>query len=127
MPKLTELQERERATWQYRAVALLRGNQTLPGCILLAALGLAASNPPTLGLTAVIDEDGFLYSDFVDRERNVHEALRIGAVEDVVNAFRRVIDELHLNDGEVKELFDTIRKWIERDERAINNMAGDHD
>lgn len=124
--KLTEAQEAERATWQYRTIAHLRGNQTIAGCILLAALGRVASNPPTFGLHAVIDADGYVFSDFVDRSRQVREAIPICSAEQLAHKFRDVADELKLDDDDRTALFDEIRKWISKDLRAINNMEGDH-
>lgn len=125
--RLTEAQEKERATWQYRAIQRLRGNQTITGCILLSALGRVASNPPTMGLHAVIDENGVLHTDFVDKYRVVHEALPICEAAIMAEAFKRVADELQFTDAETIAMFTEVRRWVSKDLRAINNMEGDHD
>lgn len=124
-PPLTEAQERERESWQYRAITRLRGNQTLTGMILLSALNRVPSNPPWLGLHAVIDMDGEVWADFVGRDRKLQEAMHICSAQVLAEAFKRVADDCTMTDAETVAMFAEVRKWISKDLRAINNMEGD--
>lgn len=125
--KLSEAQERERASWQYRAILATRGNQSMMGCMLQAIVGIAASNPPTMGLTALISEDGFLFTNFVDRHGRLHAAapeaafppLCIGEIKAVVGEVRELADRLNFSDADREALFDAFRKWVAVDMRAI--------
>ncbi len=125
--KLTPEQEAQRATWQYRAILATRGNQTMMGCVVQAILGRAASNPPRLGLTAVISEDGYVFTNMVDRHGRLHGAgpeavfppLCLGSVAGLVGEFRALADQLKLEDVDREAMFTELRKWITADFRAI--------
>ncbi len=123
--RLTPEQEAERATWQYRAISYLRGNQTLTGMILLSALGRVPSNPPWVGMHAIIDEDGEVWTDFVGRDRKLVEAFHVCPSHILAEAFKRVADACKMTDAELDAMFGEVRKWISKDMRAINNIEGD--
>lgn len=126
--KLTPEQEAARASWQYRCIDKLRGNQTLAGCILTAALGRVASNPPTVGMTGWIDKAGRVRSHYVTKARDVLPDAYLGiTAQEMAEGYRRLADHLKLNDGERVELFDTIRKWVAKDERAESNLEASHE
>lgn len=121
--KLTAEQEAARASWQYRCIDRLRGNQTLAGCILTAALGRVASNPPTVGMTGWIDKHGRMRSHYVTKARDVIPDCFLGVTAtEVSEGFRRLADDLKLEDEDREALFGTIRKWVVKDERATSNM-----
>lgn len=120
--------EWERSTWQYKAIAATKGNQTRLGMIVLAILGIAPNNPPRLVCpTAVIDENGWIWSWFQmpsDRKGEArHEPLcKVDKLRDGLN---RIADEWQFTDAERIAMFDQARKWIERDERALAEAKAD--
>lgn len=123
-PRLTEAQEAERATWQYRAIDRCKGNQTWMGRVLLSALGRVPNNPPWYGLTAVISVDGFLFTIFVDKDRHADLAC-VGEVSKIVDAFKRLADVLDFSEEDTIAMFKEVQRWVSKDYRAINNKEGD--
>lgn len=131
MAKLTEAQERQRASWQYRAVEATQGNRSMMGCLVQAVIGHGASNPPTMGLTGFITAEGFLFTNFIDRHGRLHAAsdeavfppLCIGHIDGVIAEFRALADQLRLNDPDREAMFDALRKWVAVDERAMTPVV----
>lgn len=121
-PKLTEAQERERASWQYRAIAATRGNQSRLGCILLACLGRNAKHPPAFGANAIITSDGFVMAHFVGKDGRGHHGALVGEISDLVGNFRGLADHLKLSDIDRKEMFDKVRQWISLDYRIKKEL-----
>jgi hypothetical protein len=110
--------EAARASWQYRAIAATRGNQTRLGAVLLGVLGKSGDRYPAYGLNAEIDAHGVVWSAMHDRYGNPYRRVIVGDVEDLTNNFRGLADHLKLSDGERKEMFDALRKWISHDYRV---------
>lgn len=112
-----------RQNWRYRAIEATKGNQSKLGCIVLAILGRAATNPPWFGPTCVITPDGYVLANFVDKERRLHEGYLIGDVEDFVGNLRGLADHLRLTDDERVEFFEQAQKWVAVDYRADPDYA----
>lgn len=110
--------ERQRATWQYRAVLATGGNKSQLGAIVIAVLGKAPDNPPRFGSAAVITSDGYVQAHFQTKDGVWHQGAFVGAVDDLVANFRGLADHLKLSDAERVEMFDELRKWISVDYRA---------
>ncbi len=104
--------------WRYRAVNATRGNQTMLGCILLAVINRPAKNPPWFGPTCVINPEGVVLSNFVDRHNTMHVALPVCTVPELVDEFRRLADTCNMTDSERQEMVDELRKWVSVDYRA---------
>lgn len=119
--KLTEAQERERASWQYRVIAASRGNSTLIGTLVLAVLGRNAKSAPAAGENAIITDNGWIVTKFLTREGKLHEAAPVGRVSDIVDVLRQLSDAALLNDAERVEFFAQVRAWIVRDYRATSD------
>lgn len=116
--------ERIEAGWRSRAVVVTKGNQTMLGCIVQAVIGVAASNPPTFGLTAIIDVDGIVRTNMIKRNRTTgeneaHIGVPLGTTIQLRDAWRRLADAVRANDTEREEMFDLLRKWAGTDFRAI--------
>lgn len=117
--KLTSEQERQRATWQYRAVEATRGNQSLLGLIVLATLAKSASNPPKITGSATITKDGHVLAAFQGRDDPAPRPLtHICTVEELQSNFSGLADSLKLNDLDRVAMFTELKKWIWKDERA---------
>ena len=116
--------ERIEAGWRSRAVIVTRGNQTMLGCIVQAVIGVAASNPPTLGLTAIIDAGGIVRSNLIKRNRatgrnEAHVGVPLGSTIALRDEWRRLADAIKATDAEREEMFDLLRRWAGTDFRAI--------
>jgi hypothetical protein len=116
--------ERLEAGWRSRAVMATRGNQTMLGCMVQAVIGVAANNPPTMGITAIIDADGIVRTNLIKRDRatgaNVaHVGVPVGSTIQVRDEWRFLADHIKATDAEREEMFDLLRKWAGTDFRAI--------
>lgn len=118
-PGERERTEAVRQSWPYRAIERTRGNQTLLGTILLSIIGRVASNPPTAGMTAIIDRDGVVRTNMVGRDHKAYVGVPIGTVEHFVANLRRLADDLQLADADRVAMFDQARKWVSHDFRVI--------
>ena len=124
-PELTEQQEAERKTWQYRAIKATCGTQSRLGAILVAALGRSErlQGRRIVG-RASITSDGYVMVDFVDSHGRYHFKAFICSVEDLTRNLRGLSDMLKLSDAERIEMFDEVRKWIDVDYRAHPGAGG---
>jgi hypothetical protein len=120
-----ERREAERQSWQFKVIAATRGNQTLFGACLLSIIGRVASNPPWVGMTAVITPAGDLLANVQSRQNHAagfHPVpCSLGPISVFVDQCRRVADETKLDDAQRIAFFDEVRKWITHDFRAIND------
>ncbi len=114
--------EAARATWQYRAIAATRGNQSKLGTILIAILGRQRQTRPQFGSSATITSDGFVMSRFIGRDGEGHEGAFVCGVADLTRNFRGLADHLKLRDGERGEMFTALRQWIALDYRANKDL-----
>lgn len=107
--------------WQHRAVRETGGNTTLMGCYVLAVLGWQhGRKPPRFGKTARIDKDGVVWSNMQTKEHNIYPDHCLGPLRDIVDSFRGLADHLKLNDDERVAMFDELKKWFVKDERAVS-------
>lgn len=120
--KLTDAQAQERQSWQFRCIEATRGNQTRLGTMLLAILGRNAKHPPKFGPGCVISLDGYVFANFVDRQGIVHAAQCVCSVGQMNDGFRLLADSLKLDDADRIALFDEVRKWVYKDERATSTL-----
>ena len=132
-------------TWEGQLIIATKGNQSLMGCVVIAILRRAPSNPPRfIYPTARIDADGRLFCPFEDRhgrkwidydelvqtpggvarQPTVDEwklggkTFSPGTVIEVRDEMRRLADFCKLSDADRIAFFAEFGKWIERDERA---------
>lgn len=107
----------EQASWPFKAVLALRGNQTIAGCIFLSVIGREPKNPPYIYTNATVDEDGNTWVGMAARS-GARGLACIGHIQDIRDEFRRLADHLKLDDHERLELFDELKKWVAVDLRA---------
>lgn len=119
--KITEQQARERATWQYKAIAATRGNQSRLGCILIAMMGLSGDHGcPRIGTSAIITSDGYIMARFQTRDRVMHENAMICTVSDLIQNLRGLADHLKLNEKDREAMFAVARSWVQTDYRTTS-------
>lgn len=117
--KITEQQEKERATWQYKAIAATRGNQTQLGCILIAVMQRSAQHGcPRFGQRCIITSDGYVMARFQDRERIMHESALVCHVQELIDNLRGLAEHLDLSREDREAMFGEVRKWVETDHRT---------
>ena len=110
--------------WKARAIALLHGNQCATGALVVAMLGRKV-NPPCFAVVndnyPRINEAGFielLYKpSLIEPWRIVREPIL-----DFRDRFRHLADALDLTDQDRIGMFDELKKFIVRDERAVSNL-----
>lgn len=110
-------------SWQYRAIKFTGGNQTIEGCIILAILGWQhGRHPPRFGRLARIDKNGILFSNMQTKAGAMIRDHKLGPIADIVESFKRLADDLKLMDGERKQMFDELKKWCWKDDRAQSTL-----
>ena len=105
----------QESSWRYKAIWETKGNTTPLGSLLLAVLGFARK-PPAFDKTGRITKDGFVETEFLSRDGRMGK-IRLGAVSEFQDEWRRLADKLDIKDWERKEMFAEIKKWIAKDER----------
>lgn len=113
--------EAVRAGWKYRAIDVTHGNQTRIGCLVLAVIGKRPKNPPMFSTQGcIITKSGLVVTHFQTKDGTTYRNHAVCTVEDLNENFRGLADALKLPDAQRNEMFDALRKWIIRDERATS-------
>lgn len=136
MTELTpsQIEERNRESWQWRCVAALRDpTKNIPsvaGAILMEALHISRPTiVPRVSGQGWIRTDGVVLCNMWD-EHGVYRdrTLVASSVADFTGGWRLLADKLHLSDKDRVELFNHVRGWIGRDYRvSIPLSANDKD
>lgn len=114
--------EAQRQTWQYKAVAATRGNQSRLGLIVLGIIGKTPQNPPFLMLRPglVITEDGDVLCDWIGSANAPIVATCLGDITEVRDNLRRLADHLKLSDPDRIAMFEALQRWVYKDFRATS-------
>lgn len=114
--------------WKSRAIALLHGNKSMTGCLLIAVLGRKV-NPPCIAPANIetgyprILKDGrvqFLYKATLQSEW----AFDYEPVIEMRDRFRHLADALDLSDSDRIAMFDELKRFLVKDERVISKLEG---
>jgi hypothetical protein len=112
-----------RKTWQYRAIELCHGHQTMLGSLVVAMTGRYQKPPCFHPRGAKITREGQVIALYHDghgwKERNLYSN-----VQEFTDIFRGLAESLSLSDVEEELMFEEIRKFIFKDERAVSNLDG---
>lgn len=111
-----------RRDWRLKLIESTHGNQTMLGCIVLAAIGKEPENPPYFRGKAIIANNGDVYCDFVAKDGAYHAKARIGDDEDFTRNLIMLTVHADLNDEERVEFLARVNNWIEKDERDPNRI-----
>ena len=117
------LAEAYREQWWVRV--LLACEHDKLGLILRAALMLPTQDPPWLGPSAIISEDGYVLSNYVDEHNRMQFAARVCTVQELVDNLCRMCESLALEETESKRLFEAVRQWIKLDARPNTEQPED--
>lgn len=116
-----EKREINKKTWQWRVLEHARGNQSMIGSIIIAAMGKSGVVPSQKNIftsLARIDLDGVIHANFIDKYGVLQLDMAVIRTTTLSEVLTRLATECKLNDEEAKQLFTTVRQWIEKDERA---------
>lgn len=126
MSEESERRDKLEAGWPMRALRHLGANRTMLGTALIAMLsdGNARINKtgPSFGPTAAIDTEGRLWSQYLAGPASEPSLVDLGPVPDMLGSLNRLADELGFLDGERIALFETFKRWVAYDGRAIADV-----
>lgn len=111
-----------RADWRFKLIEAAQGNQSMLGCIVLAAIGKKPSNPPFFHGKAIITEAGEVLCDFVERDRVYHRKARVSDDEDLVRNLVSLTVHCGLTDTERVEFLARVNAWIGEDHRSATRI-----
>jgi hypothetical protein len=128
MPSLST-KEREQIAYtvrqQWWVRCLLETEEDQLGLILRAVMAKPTRNPPWLGPSAIIDQNGIVLSNFVDTDNRMQFAAAVCHINDLVDNLRRLCDSLALSDVHAHALFAMVKQWIKSDARPTTEQAED--
>lgn len=104
--------------WKLRLICETRAATTQMGALCLAILNHTPNRRPYFKGLGTVDKDGVLWVMLCPRSSLVRRLVPVGHIRDVLDEMRRLADRCQMNDREVKEFFEEIKKWVERDARA---------
>lgn len=107
--------------WTYR-VALASFTVDPTGALVRAVIGKNMKHGMAYVSYATIDKAGIMRASVRAIDGSVHAAMPIGTVQAVRDEFRRLADHCRLSDSEREALFEELRKWVTRDERAESGL-----
>lgn len=111
-----------RRDWRLKMIEATRGNQSMLGCIVLAAIGKEPENPPYFRGKAIIASNGDVYCDFVGKDHLYHAKARIGDDEDFTRNLVMLTVHADLNADERTEFLALVNNWIAKDEREPSRI-----
>lgn len=118
-PRFSDAAQRD---WRFKLISATQGNQSLLGCIVLAAIGKEPSNPPYFRGKATIASNGEVFCDFVAKDRTYHHRARVSDDEDLVKNLVGLTVHCGLTDAERVEFLAGVNRWIGTDERPKSRI-----
>jgi len=111
-----------RRDWRLKLIEATQGNQSMLGCVVLAAIGREPENPPYFRGKAQITAGGDVLCDFVGRgskkgESVYHVMARVGDDEDFARNILGLAINCGLNEFERVEFLARVNAWIGTDHR----------
>ena len=107
-------------SWQYRAIEFCHGNQSQLGAFLIAMMGRKV-NPPCFHPRGVkINLEGNVLALYRGTAKDKWRVEFVYHVSELVSLFRGLAEKLELSDAERVAMFDELRKFIFKDERAVS-------
>lgn len=111
--------------WRYKVLRKCRGNQSIMGSIIIAALGKSMSVGSRKNIftgSARLDKDHVLHATFIDKYGVVTPDFPIIKAKELSDNLRRLAMDCHLEDAEATALFTTVREWVYTDENASSTL-----
>lgn len=127
-----------RDLWQGRVLAHTRGqplgavvisvlahsyDEAMPVMLAVVFPGFAGLKPPGLISAGKIEKNGIVVADIVKRDGMIVKDAALFKNElQMRDAFRRLADEMKLNDADRIELFRAVQRWVVADRRLDPSM-----
>lgn len=112
-----------RPLWWVRC--LLATEHDRLGLVLRATMAKPTNNPPWFGPSAIIDDKGWVLTNYVDENNRMHFATVVCHIDDLVNNLRDLADSLSLSQAHAEALFQTVKAWIKSDARPETEQPED--
>jgi hypothetical protein len=112
--------------WKYRAMKHTELNHTEAGALLLAVLGIRPPNGSRWNVGGcIIATEGQVLAQLYhkDHPHQPHIVIVALTVKEFTDIFRKIADDLKFTDAERAEMFELVRKWVQRDLRAVSDMS----
>jgi hypothetical protein len=111
-----------RRDYRLKLIEATRGNQSMLGCIVLAAIGKEPENPPYFRGKAEITDRGDVLCDFVEKDGTYHAKARISDDEDLARNLVMLTVHADLNEQERTEFLARVNNWIVVDGRSKSRI-----
>lgn len=113
-----------RDTWQWKLLVATEGRAS--HLITRAMFHNNGSHYPRMAYSAVIDKEGYVTCDMAltADQADWYHKVPVDHVIKVRDGFRRIADELKLNDKDRTELFEVLASWMATDLRAKSGIEG---
>ncbi len=108
-------------TWQFRVLLASFPHDPM-GSVVRAVLGKWMQRGMAHGRVARINADGIVLTMVRDRHGRWWKNMPVGSIIVLRDEFRRLADHCRLSDAERNALFEELRKWIAKDERAESGL-----
>jgi hypothetical protein len=116
-------EEELKAGWKYRAMAHTKLNHTQEGGLLLAVLGIKPPQGSRWNTSGcIINPDGIVTGLLHHKTGRTFMSIVAFTAAQFQDVFRKIADDLKLTDAERKEMFDLVRKWVQKDLRAVSDL-----
>ena len=123
--KLTDAAIKERRSWQYRALAYAKGNKSNVGAIIIAMLGrYTAGRGYHPGGFRILQDGRIVGLARGTLQEKWELELIYKSVDELKATFCGLAEALDLNDDETKAMFEEVRKFIFKDDRARSYLPG---
>ena len=106
-----------RRDYRLKLIEATQGNQSILGCIVLAAIKKQPDNPPYFAGRARILSNGDVMCDFRDRDKIYRVGAYIGTDEELVKNVMGLCRHCDLTNSERIEFMAKVNHWIEHDYR----------
>lgn len=110
-------------SWQYKAVAMTKGNQTKLGTFVLAVINKPPKNPPRIMGALTIERDGSVFVPFQAKDGTISLRAPFCFVDEIISNMRGLADACKFTDEEREEMAGAIRKLIRVDKRIAPPAA----
>ena len=113
----------ERQSWLYRAIALLHGNKSKLGALVIAIAGRKVNAPCFHPGGMKIKRDGSIMALYNDGS-GFKARVVCHTVDELNDMFRGLAAELKMDEAQREDMFAELRKFCIKDERVTSNLDG---
>lgn len=110
------------AGWKWRALKHTGCNKTEVGALLLACLKIKPNSGSWFNRSGfIIASDGFVMGEIKHHDGRKDSMVVLGTVKQYTDKFRRLADDIKLNDADRADMFRYVRESIQKDLRVVKD------